>query len=124
MAVIDRSDRRHRRSRIRASHYCAPLSIDHHSNLSLVPILIPILLNSPSMDSSLCGDAFPLNNFSSEFQFDCVFGFDGEFEFGFGGDFNFLSAQESGFGGASLGDNQFDNDGILIDYSIKDYVAF
>ena len=76
------------------------------------------------MDSSLCGDAFPSNNFSSEFQFDSAFGFDGEFNFGFGGDFNFLSAQESGFGGASLGDDQFDYDGISIDYSIKDYVAF
>ena len=76
------------------------------------------------MDSSLCGDAFPSNNFSSEFQFDCAFGFDGEFNFGFGGDFNFLSALESGFGGASLGDDQFDYDGISIDYSIKDYVSF
>ena len=76
------------------------------------------------MDSSLCGDAFPSNDFSSEFQFDCAFGFDGEFDFGFWGDFNFLSAQESGFGGASLGDDQFHYDGVLIDYSIEDYVAF
>jgi hypothetical protein len=43
------------------------------------------------MDSSLHSDAFPSNDFSSEFQFDCAFGFDGEFDFGFGGDFNFLS---------------------------------
>ena len=64
------------------------------------------------------------SDFSSEFQFDCAFGFDGEFDFGFGGDFNFLSAQESGFGGSPLGDDQFDYDGVLIDYSIEDYVAF
>ncbi len=46
------------------------------------------------MDSSLHGDAFPSYDFSSEFQFDCAFGFDGEFDFGFGGDFNFLSADD------------------------------
>ena len=73
------------------------------------------------MDSSLCGDAFPSSDFSSEFQFDCAFGFDGEFDFGFWGDFNFLSAQESGH---HLGDDQFDYDGVSIDYSIEDYVAF
>ena len=38
---------------------CYLLSIDHHCNLSLVPIPIPIILKSPSMDSSLRGDAFP-----------------------------------------------------------------
>ena len=86
--------------------------------------LIPILLKSPSMDSSLRRDAFPLNNFSLEFQFDCAFGFDGEFNFGFGGDFNFLSVQESGFGGASFGADPFDYDGIPIDCSIEDYVSF
>ena len=37
------------------------------------------------MDSSLRGDAFPSKDFSSEFQFDCAFGFDGEFDFVFGG---------------------------------------
>ena len=37
------------------------------------------------MDSSLRGDAFPSNDFSSELQFDCAFGFDGEFDFVFGG---------------------------------------
>jgi hypothetical protein len=83
---------------------CYLLLIDHHCNLSLVPII----LKSPSMDSSLHGDAFPSNDFSSEFQFDCAFGFDGEFDFGFGGDFNFLSAHESGFGGSPLGDDQFE----------------
>ena len=103
---------------------CYLLSIDHHCNLSLVPIPIPIILKSPSMDSSLRRDAFPLNNFSLEFQFDCAFGFDGEFNFGFGGDFNFLSAHESGFGGSPLGDDQFDYDGVSINYSIEDYVAF
>ena len=61
------------------------LSIDHHSSLSLVPISILILLRSPSMDFSLCGEAFPSNDFSSEFQFDCAFGFDGEIDFGVGG---------------------------------------
>jgi hypothetical protein len=76
------------------------------------------------MDSSLHGDTFPPNEFSSEFQFDCAFGFDGEFDFGFGGDFNFLSAQESGFGGASFGANPFDYDGVSIDCSIEDYVSF
>ena len=65
------------------------------------------------MDSSLHGDAFPSDDFSSEFQFDCAFGFDGEFDFGFGGDFNFLSA-----------DDQFEYDGVSIDHSIEDYVAF
>jgi hypothetical protein len=40
---------------------------------------------------------------------------------GLGGDFNFLSAQESGH---QLGDDQFDYDGVSIDYSIEDYVAF
>ena len=87
---------------------CYLLLIDHHCNLSLVPII----LKSPSMDSSLHGDAFPSNDFSSEFQFDCAFGFDGEFDFGFGGDFNFLSAHESGFGGSPLGDDQFEYDGV------------
>ena len=76
------------------------------------------------MDSSLRGDAFPPINFSSEFQFDCAFGFDGEFDFGFGTDFNFLSAQESGFGGASFGADPFDYDGVSIDCSIEDYVSF
>jgi hypothetical protein len=76
------------------------------------------------MDSSLRGDAFPPNDFSSEFQFDCAFGFDGEFDFGFGGDFNFLSAQESGFGGASFGADPLDYDGVSIDCSIEDYVSF
>jgi hypothetical protein len=76
------------------------------------------------MDSSLHGDAFPSNDFSSEFQFDCAFGFDGEFDFGFGGDFNFLSAHDSGFGGSPLGDDQFEYDGVSIDHSIEDYVAF
>ena len=42
---------------------------------------------------------------------------------GLGGDFNFLSAQESGFVGSPLGDDQFDYDGVSIDYSIEDYVA-
>jgi hypothetical protein len=37
------------------------------------------------MDFSLCGEAFPSKDFSSEFQFDCAFGFDGEFDFGMGG---------------------------------------
>ena len=37
------------------------------------------------MDPFLRGDAFLPNDFSSEFQFDCAFGFDGEFNFGFGG---------------------------------------
>ena len=64
---------------------CYLLSIDHHCNLSLVLIPIPIILKSPSMDSSLHSDAFPSNDFSSEFQFDCAFGFDGEIDFGFGG---------------------------------------
>jgi hypothetical protein len=91
---------------------CYLLSIDHHCNLSLVPIPIPIILKSPSMDY----------DFSLEFLFDCAFGFDGEFNFGFGGDFNFLS--ESGFGGSPLGDDQFEYDGVSIDHSIKDYVAF
>ena len=54
---------------------CYLLSIDHHCNLSLVPIPIPIILKSPSMDSSLHGDAFPSNDISSEFQFDCAFRF-------------------------------------------------
>ena len=76
------------------------------------------------MDSSLRGDAFPSNDFSSEFQFECAFGFDREFDFGFGGDFNFLSAQESGFGGASFGADPFDYDGVSIDCSIEDYVSF
>ena len=103
---------------------CYLLSIDHHCNLSLVPIPIPIILKSPSMDSSLRGDAFPSNDFSLEFQFDCAFGFDGEFDFGFGGDFNFLSAQESGFGGTSFGADPFDYDGVSIQCSIKDDVSF
>ena len=64
------------------------------------------------MDSSLHGDAFLSDDFSSEFQFDCSFGFDGEFDFGFGGDFDFL------------GDDQFEYDGVSIDHSIEDYVAF
>ena len=76
------------------------------------------------MDSSLCGVAFPSNNFSSEFQFDCAFGFDGEFDFGFGGDFNFLSAKESGFGGTSFGADPFDYNGVSIDCSIEGYVSF
>jgi hypothetical protein len=76
------------------------------------------------MDSSLRGDAFLSNDFSSEFQFDCAFGLDGEFDFGFGGDFNFLSTHESGFGGSPLGDDQFEYDGVSIDHSIEDYVAF
>ena len=76
------------------------------------------------MDSSLRGDAFPPNDFSSEFQFDCAFGFDGEFDFGFGGNFNFLRAHESGFGGSPLGDDPFEYDGVSIDHSIEDYVAF
>jgi hypothetical protein len=76
------------------------------------------------MDSSHRRDAFPSNNFSLEFQFDCAFGLDGEFDFGFGGDFNFLSAQESGFGGASFGADPFDYDGVSIDCSIEDYVLF
>jgi hypothetical protein len=76
------------------------------------------------MDSSLRGDAFPPNDFSSEFQFDCAFGFDGEFDFGFGGDFNFLSAQESGFGGASFGADPFDYNRVSFDCSIEDYVSF
>jgi hypothetical protein len=75
------------------------------------------------MDSSLCGVAFPSNNFSSEFQFDCAFGFDREFDFGLGGDFNFLSAQESGFGGASFGADPFDYNGVSIDCSIEGYVS-
>jgi hypothetical protein len=99
---------------------CYLLLIDHHCNLSLVPII----LKSPSMDSSLHGDAFRLNDFSSEFQFDCAFGFDGEFDFGFGGDFNFLSAHENEFGGSPHGDNQFEYDGISIDHSSEDYVEF
>jgi hypothetical protein len=103
---------------------CYLLSIDYHCNLSLVPIPIPIILKSPSMDSSLRGDAFLSNDFSSEFQFDCAFGLDGEFDFGFGGDFNFLSTHESGFGGSPLGDDQFEYDGVSIDHSIEDYVAF
>ena len=90
----------------------------------MVPIPIPILLKSPSMDFSLQGDAFPSNDFSSEFQFDCAFGFDGEFDFGFGGDSNFLSAQESGFGGASCGADPFDYNSISIDCSIEDHVSF
>jgi hypothetical protein len=61
------------------------------------------------MDSSLQGDAFLPNDFSSEFQFDCAFGFDGEFDFGFGGDFNFLSAQESGFGGGGRKGRNYQN---------------
>ena len=64
------------------------------------------------MDSSLHGDAFPPDDFSSEFQFDCAFGFDGEFDFGFGGDFDFF------------GEDQFEYDGVSIDHSIEDYVAF
>ena len=76
------------------------------------------------MDTSLHGDAFLSNDFSSEFQFDCAFVFDGEFDFGFGGDFNFLSVHESGFGGSPLGDDPFEYDGVSIDYSIEDYVAF
>ena len=76
------------------------------------------------MDLSLCGVAFPSNIFSSEFQFDCAFGFDGEFNFGFGGDFNFLSVHKSGFGGASFGADPFDYDGVSIDCSIEGYVSF
>ena len=109
--------------RLLPCYFTILLSIVHHCNLSLVPIPIPTILKSPSMDSSLHGDAFPSNDFSSEFQFDCAFGFDREFNFGLGGDFNFLSVQESGFGGAPLGDESFDYDGISIDYSIEDYVA-
>jgi hypothetical protein len=70
------------------------------------------------MDFSLHGDAFPSNDFSSEFQFGCAFGFDGEFDFRFVGDFNFLSAHESGFGGSPLGDDQFEYDGVSIDHSM------
>ena len=43
---------------------------------------------------------------------------------GLGGDFNFLSVQESGFGGASFGADPFDYDGVSIDCSIEDYVSF
>ena len=83
------------------------LSIDHPASN-----LIPIIHKSPSMDSSLHGDAFPPDDFSSEFQFDCSFGFDGEFDFGFGGDFDFF------------GEDQFEYDGVSIDHSVEDYVAF
>ena len=38
---------------------------------------------------------------------------------GLGGDFNLLSVQESEFGGAPLGDDQFDYDSVLIDYLSK-----
>ena len=78
------------------------------------------------MDSSLCGDAFPSNDFSSEFQFDFLFGFDGEFDYMFGGNFNFLGVQQSGFSGsgAPIGDDPFDYDGVSINCSIKDYVSF
>jgi hypothetical protein len=44
--------------------------------------------------------------------------------FGFGGDFNFLSSQESGFGGASFGSDPFDYDGVSFECSIKDNVSF
>ena len=68
-------------------------------------------------------DDFGNYNFSSEFQFDIDFGFGGEFDFGFGGDINFLSKQEIGnFDGAFVGDNLFDYDGILIGWSIEDFV--
>ena len=76
------------------------------------------------MDSSLPGDAFLPNDFSSEFQFDCTFGFDREFDFVFGGNFNFLGVQQSGFSGAPLGDDPFDYNGVSIDCSIKDCVSF
>ena len=107
---------------------CLFLIISHHESCDIVHLAIWSQFNCSFTPTRLClyfSNTSPLwICFSSEFQFDCAFWFDGEFDFGFWGDFNFLSTQESEFAGASLGADPFDYNGVSIDYSIKNYVVF